>query len=223
MSADGFASNPERAPPNGPPNGTGASRLARPPKRCPHQEEVLRCTRQDPTTKTLPRAIGRSGPTITRAATGVPPDAAEHPDSYPPWLVLGLLSPFLLALPLYPLLWRPVSAFPVADALWALLAAIFGLLCAGGNPPAGNGAARPGGPADPAFWDFGPLISPQVALTSAVAVLLAWFVLSGMVGKRRWWYPEGAAKRGFRAGLRLARLAVFLPADWWANRTPAAS
>jgi hypothetical protein len=57
---------------------------ARPPKTCPQQEEVLRCTRQGSTTKTFPRALGRAGLTITRAATGVPPDAAERRDPYPP-------------------------------------------------------------------------------------------------------------------------------------------
>ena len=64
---------------------------------------------------------------------------------------------------------------------------------------------------------------PPVALTSFAAVLLAWRALSGVLGKRHWWHPEGLARRGFRAGLRLALPAVFLPADWWANRTLAVS
>lgn len=146
---------------------------------------------------------------------------AGRRDSYVIWFVVGLVSPFLLAVPLYPLVWLPVSAvaLPVAAALWAVISAIIGLFA-----PA-NAADRtaPGGPANPAFWDFGPLLSPQVALTSAVAVTVAWYVLSRVVGKRRYWHPEGAAKRGFRASLRVALLAAFLLAVWWANRTLAAS
>lgn len=82
-----------------------------------------------------------------RAATGAPPDAAEHRDSYPPWPVVVLLFPFLLALPPYPRLWLPISAVPVADAPWALPAAILGLFGARGNPPVFKGAAPQGGPA----------------------------------------------------------------------------
>ena len=150
----------------------------------------------------------------------------ERRDSYLTWLVIGLVSPFVLALPLYPLLWLPVSAVavPVAGALRALLSAIFGIFAPGG--PSGDQAGpTPGGPGilDPAFWDFGPLVTPPVALTSAAATLLAWFVLSGVVGRRHWWHAEGTSKRGFRAGLRVALLAFFLLAVWWANRTLAAS
>ena len=153
------------------------------------------------------------------------PRRAESQDSYPTWLALGLASPFLLGAALYPLVWLPVSAVgvPLAGAISAVLAAVLGILgfrgaSRHGSPdgsPEGAGAA----PSGSEFWDFGPLVSPQVALTSAVAVLVAWFVLSGVVGKRRWWHAEGPARRGFRTGLRVALLAGFLLAVWWANRT----
>jgi hypothetical protein len=149
------------------------------------------------------------------------PRSAESQDSYLTWLALGLVSPFLLAAALYPLVWLPVSAVgvPLAGAIWAVLAAVLGIFGFRGasryGSPDGAGSAASGSE----FWDFGPLVSPQVALTFAVAVLAAWFVLSGVVGKRRWWHAEGPAKRGFRTGLRVALLAGFLIAVWWANRT----
>lgn len=136
---------------------------------------------------------------------------AERTDSYLTWLALGVASPLLLAVPLYPLVWFPVTAavLPVAAALWSVLAAILGLF----------GDAHTDAPPAPTFWDFGPAVSPQVALTSAAAVLAAWFVLRALLGKRRWWHEEGSAKRGLRTGLRLALLVTLLLAIWWLNRT----
>lgn len=136
---------------------------------------------------------------------------ARRPDSYLGWLALGLVSPFLLAVPLYPLLWFPVSAavLPVAAALWSVLLVILGLF----------GGAPADGPPAPTFWGFGPAVSPPVALASAAAVLTAWFVLRALVGRRRWGHEEGSAGRGVRAGLRLALLVTLLLAIWWLNRT----
>ena len=71
-------------------------------------------------------------------------------------------------------------------------------------------------------WDFGPILSPQVALTWAVAILMAWFVLSRITGLGPRWPEDSPARRGFRGGLRLALLATFLLAIFWANRMLAA-
>jgi hypothetical protein len=182
----------------------------RPPRRAP----------EDPDTDTLrmPRPYDAQG-AAPRVAPQGPPHApqeggfagARRPDSYLAWLALGLVSPFLLAVPLYPLVWFPVTAavLPVAAALWSVLSVVLGLF----------GSAPTDGPPAPTFWDFGSAVSPQVALTSAAAVLAAWFVLRALVGKRRWWHEEGSAKRGVRAGLRLALLVTLLLAIWWLNRT----
>ena len=63
--------------------------------------------------------LGAPAPCGAHYAPGGRPGNAERRDSYLTWLVLGLVSPFLLALPLYPLLWLAVwvVAVPVAAAL----------------------------------------------------------------------------------------------------------
>ncbi len=69
-------------------------------------------------------------------------------------------------------------------------------------------------------WDVGPLLSPQVALTWAVALFAARFVLSRVASEagRRAYLEDSPAKRGFRAGLRLTLLVAFLALVWWLNR-----
>lgn len=137
----------------------------------------------------------------------------ERADSYWTYLVLGLAAPFLLAVPLYPLAWYPVwfVVLPVAGFLRAALSS------AQPTPP-------PPAPGSPMPWDLlGPFLSPQVALTWAVSVAVAWLVLSRVAGRRSGYPDESPAKRGFRAGLRLTLLAAFLLAVLWANRMLAAS
>ncbi len=74
-------------------------------------------------------------------------------------------------------------------------------------------------------WALGPLLSPRVTLTWALAPVVARFVLYRVVGGRRGCPDGGLAKGGFRAGLRLTTLrATPSPgAILWANRMLAAS
>ena len=158
---------------------------------------------RDPETLRVDRRDAEPYPPAPHAG---PIERRERGDSYWTCLVLGVAAPFLLAVPLYTLAWYPVwyIVLPVAGFFSALLR------------PARQ--APPPPPGGPAVWDLGPLLSPQVALTWAVAFVAAWFVLSRFVGRRRVYADEGPARRGFRAGLRLTLLAALLVAIFWANR-----
>ena len=147
-----------------------------------------------------------------------PAEHRERADSYWTWLALGVLSPFLLAVPLYPLVWWPVGAvvLPLARLAWGALLAVLGLF--GASPAGPAGPPPPAQPGGPMPWDVGPLLSPQVALCWALAFLAARFVLARVAGRSRGSYEESQAKRGFRAGLRGALLLAFLAAVWWLNR-----
>ena len=72
-------------------------------------------------------------------------------------------------------------------------------------------------------WDLGPILSPQVALTWALALVAAWFVLSRFAGRRSRAYEDSPARRGLRAGLRTALFAGILVTILWANRILAGS
>ncbi|QIN85493.1 hypothetical protein GBA63_22610 (plasmid) [Rubrobacter tropicus] len=100
---------------------------------------------------------------------GYRPERRERADSYWTFLILGLATPFLLAVFLYPLAWYPV---------WYVVLPVVGLVASllRWAQPA---APPPGGPMP---WDLGPILSSQVALTWAVAILVAWFVLSRITG-----------------------------------------
>lgn len=165
-----------------------------------------RRTRDDrePETVRMPRSDERYPPPYSDPR-GYGPERRENGDSYWTFLVLGLAAPFLLAIPVYPLAWYPVWYFilPVAGFFWSFLSSA--------EPP----PPPPGGPLP---WDLGPILSPQVALTWTVALVVAWFVLSRTFGRRSRWHEESPAKRGFRTGLRLTLLAGFLIAVLWANR-----
>lgn len=134
------------------------------------------------------------------------PGSRERTRSHRTFLVLGLAAPFLLAVPLYTLAWYPVwyVVLPVAGFFRALL-----------RPAQPAPPPPPGGPV---VWDLGPLLSPQVALTWAMAFVAAWFVLSRFAGGRRVYAEDSPARRGFRAGLRLTLLVALLVAILWANR-----
>ena len=170
-----------------------------------------RRTRDDrePDTLRMPRSDERYPPP-NRDPAGYGRERRERRDSYWTFLVLGLAAPFLLSIPLYPLAWYPVwyLILPVAGFFWALLSS------ARPEPP------PPGGQMP---WDLGPLLSPQVAVTWAVALAVAWFILSRFAGRRSRYHEDSSAKRGFRAGLRLTLLAGFLIAILWANRIAAGS
>lgn len=132
----------------------------------------------------------------------------ERMDAYLTSLVLGLAPPFLLAIPLYPLIWYPTwfIVLPVAGFLWALLRSAQ----TAPPPPSFTGGPMP--------WDFGPLLSPQLALTWAAAVLAGWFVLSRLCRRRAYPHVESSARRGFRGGLRCSLFVLLLLAVLWSNR-----
>lgn len=111
-----------------------------------------------------------------------------------------MASPFLLAALLYPLAWWPVwtVVLPVLGVLWAALRAVLGLVGASPDGPASPPSGFIGGPMP---WDLGPALSPQAALTWAIAFLIAWFVVSLVTGRRLAWpkraRPAAAFARGF--------------------------
>ena len=163
---------------------------------------------RDPETRRMPPADEpyHSPPADPR---GYRPERRERADSYWTFLILGLATPFLLAVFLYPLAWYPV---------WYVVLPVVGFV-AGFLRWAQPAAPPPGGPMP---WDLGPILSPQLAFTWAVAILVAWFVLSRITGRGPRGPEDSPARRGFRGGLRFALLATFLLAIFWANRMLAA-
>lgn len=155
---------------------------------------------REPDTLRMPRSEDRYPPPHAD-----PEERHKRRDSYWTFLVLGLAAPFGLAVFLYPLAWYPVwyVVLPVAGFIGRLL---------------GPSAPAPPPPGGPMPWDLGPILSPQVALTWALALAAAWFVLSRFAGRRSRAYEDSPARRGFRAGLRTALFAGVLITILWANR-----
>ena len=165
-----------------------------------------RRTRDDrePETLRMPRSEDRYPP--PHAYPGAyPGERRERRDSYWTFLVLGLAAPFGLAVFLYPLAWYPVwyVVLPIAGLIRRLLR---------------TSAPAPPPPGGPMPWDLGPILTPSVAITWALALAAAWFVLSRLAGRRSHAYQDSPARRGFRAGLRTAMFAGVLITILWANR-----
>lgn len=138
------------------------------------------------------------------------------------WTAAGVLSPFALAVLLYPLVWWPVWALlvPAAEGARAVLLSVVAFVGAG-HPAAGAPQAPPP-PGGPMPWDAGPRLSPGVALCWAAAFLAARSLCARLARptahSRKPSHPAAPdAGRAFAAGLRAALLVAVLAAVWWAN------